>query len=217
MARGQGGERLLGHTSVYRQLQPQFPSQAPVRGRIGYPVRGPVLRYFPSFVHLHRFTRQQLGAGTFAVMTAGAIAWYILTRKKIPPEELELQRRTLLAASGRITDGSIIGVDDRTEETSMDGLVEMPPPSTEQEPPHVLIYRYRHAGVTYECAQDVSLLADRVRNLRVDLPVQVRYDPHNPGDSILVSEEWSGLQNEPEPVLLPDEAESDPDGGPRFL
>ena len=140
------------------------------------------------------------------VLVAAALgfSWYALTRKRPTPDEIELQRRTLLAERGRITDGSIVGVDGRTEETSSDGLVEMPP-AGEQKPPRVLIYRYRSAGVTYECVQDVSQLAERVRHVRIDLPVQVRYDPSNPADSILVSEEWSGLQQE---IVLAPEPES---------
>jgi hypothetical protein len=67
----------------------------------------------------------------------------------------------------------------------------------EESLPSVLIYSYRVSGVSYECAQDVSLLADYVRHLRIDLPIQVRYDPHNPSNSIVVSESWSGLRLDP--------------------
>ena len=61
-------------------------------------------------------------------------------------------------------------------------------------PPQIILYNYRIAGVSYECAQDVSMLADRVDGIRTDLPVQVRYAPHNPGNSIVVAESWSGLR-----------------------
>jgi hypothetical protein len=68
----------------------------------------------------------------------------------------------------------------------------------QEEPvPSVLIYTYRVSGVSYECAQDVSLLAEHVRHVRIDLPIQVRYDPHNPSNSIVVSESWSGLRLDP--------------------
>ena len=59
--------------------------------------------------------------------------------------------------------------------------------------PEVLVYRYRLAGVVYECAQDVSQLAELVRDCQIGNAVQVRYDPRNPGDSILLAEGWSGL------------------------
>jgi hypothetical protein len=28
----------------------------------------------------------------------------------------------------------------------------------------------------------------------MDLPIQIRYDPHNPANSIVVAESWSGLR-----------------------
>jgi hypothetical protein len=59
--------------------------------------------------------------------------------------------------------------------------------------PEVLVYSYSLAGLTYNCAQDVSSLPDRVLGYRIDQSVQVRYDPRNPGNSILLSETWSGL------------------------
>jgi hypothetical protein len=70
-------------------------------------------------------------------------------------------------------------------------------PEPELPVPSILTYVYRVGGVSYECAQDVSLLADHVRNLRIDLPIQVRYDPHNPSNSIVVAESWSGLRIDP--------------------
>jgi hypothetical protein len=60
--------------------------------------------------------------------------------------------------------------------------------------PDIIVYNYRIAGVTYECAQDVTTLAEYVHNLRTDLPIQVRYAPHNPANSIVVAETWSGLR-----------------------
>jgi hypothetical protein len=60
--------------------------------------------------------------------------------------------------------------------------------------PDIIVYNYRIAGVTYECAQDVTTLAEYVHGIRTDLPIQVRYAPHNPGNSIVVAETWSGLR-----------------------
>ena len=56
------------------------------------------------------------------------------------------------------------------------------------------MYNYRIAGVTYECAQDVTTLAEYVHGIRTDLPMQVRYVPQNPANSIIVAETWSGLR-----------------------
>jgi hypothetical protein len=111
-----------------------------------------------------------------------AFAVWLFVRWRAPSaEEVERRRRELVAAEGRICDGVI--VDART----LNGEDSVSPT------PEVLVYSYRLAGVTYNCAQDVSRLADRIIGFRLDQPVQVRYDPRNPGNSILVSESWSGL------------------------
>lgn len=60
--------------------------------------------------------------------------------------------------------------------------------------PQIIVYNYRIAGVTYECAQDVTALAEYVHGIRTDLPIQVRYLPQNPANSIIVAESWSGLR-----------------------
>ncbi len=122
---------------------------------------------------------------TIALFGVGAVAvasfvWYNVTREQPSPEEIERARRDYLASAGRIVDGSI---------TETHWIADAPEPT-----PATLVYRYRIGGVTYECAQDVTPLAEHVRHVRVDLPVQVRFDPRNPGDSIVVAERWSGLR-----------------------
>ncbi len=114
------------------------------------------------------------------IATAVSISWYRMNRVEPDEEELERERRDYLAAIGRIVDGSI------TETRWAD--------EAEDATPNTLIYRYRIAGVTYECAQDVRPLSEYVRHVRIDLPIQVRFDPRNPGDSIVVAETWSGLR-----------------------
>jgi hypothetical protein len=120
-------------------------------------------------------------AGTVA---AAGVTSYMMTRRKITPEEIERLRRDKLTSTGRITDGSI------TETHWINPGSPEGPLTT----PTILIYRYAIGGVTYECAQDVSSMPDLVRHVRVDLPVQVRFNQRSPGDSIVVSESWSGLR-----------------------
>jgi hypothetical protein len=119
-----------------------------------------------------------IGGGAFFLI----LAILVIIRLRRPSSvEVERRRREHLALTGRITDGVI--VDART----LSGDDSISPT------PEVLVYTYRLAGVTYNCAQDVSLLGERVVGFRIDQPVQLRYDPRNPGNSILVSETWTGL------------------------
>jgi len=129
------------------------------------------------------------------VVTAIGVTSYVLTRRKPTAEEIERERRDQLARSGRITDGTIMDTmiteardaDSKAVETTGQ-------PGGTGLTPDIIVYNYRIAGVTYECAQDVTMLAEYVHNIRTDLPIQVRYAPHNPGNSIVVAESWSGLR-----------------------
>jgi hypothetical protein len=111
---------------------------------------------------------------------AGGVWWYIAAHR-LSSEEIERQRREELALSGRITDGVILDARTLSNEDSISPT------------PEVLVYSYSLAGLTYNCAQDVSALPNEVIGFRIDQPVQVRYDPRNPGNSIIVSETWTGL------------------------
>ena len=97
--------------------------------------------------------------GAASVLALGL--WAIL-HKRPTPAELEQRRRLKLAATGRIVDGSLTGAE------------------PDDHAPHVILYRYRIAGVTYECSQDISALDPAPTNLRLDFPIQVRYDRANP-------------------------------------
>jgi len=115
-----------------------------------------------------------------AILLTAGIWWFIRSRRP-SAEELERRRRVHLTLHGRITDGLILDARTLSGEESLDPA------------PEVLVYSYRLAGVTYNCAQDVSMLPDQVRGFRLDQPISLRYDPRHPGNSILVSETWSGL------------------------
>lgn len=159
------------------------------------------MRPLPPFLQSEK---HQLGLLAVGAALALGVALYGCLRRKPDPAEIERRRRLFLAEHGRITDASLLdsnlpdsglpapsGADSVTSQRAED-------PARPAEPvPAVLLYHYRVSGVTYESAQDVSLLADYVRNVRIDLPIQVRYDPHNPTNSIVVSEAWSGLRLDP--------------------
>ena len=106
-----------------------------------------------------------------------------LCRSGLPEQqELEKERRVFLDQVGRITDGTVIDVQElQSAETRFSTL---------------LIYQYDVAGVSYECSQDVTYLRPLINlhSCRLGLPTSVRYDPHNPGNSIVISERWMGLR-----------------------
>ena len=121
----------------------------------------------------------------FAFGAIAAIVGYsLLARKnKKPAEDLERERRTLLTRGGRIIDGNVIDVLELEEDETQQQMI-------------LLVYTYDVAGVTYEASQDVTHLRQFIDlySCRLGLPTSIKYDPHNPGDSIVISETWSGLR-----------------------
>src|SRR5579859_2465220 len=131
-----------------------------------------------------------------AVVAVAAFSAYWLYRRRKTPEERERERRLWLANNGRIIDGTIIDV------------CEMPGEESHKyrkftKPAQMLIFHYDVAGVTYEASQDVTHLQEYVdpKNCRIGVPASVRYDPQNPGNSIVVAETWTGLRKHP-PIRL---------------
>lgn len=108
--------------------------------------------------------------------------YFLFRRKPKTPDEMETQRREWLDQVGRITDGTVIDVQELK--------------ATEQKFSTLLIFQYDVAGVSYEASQDVTYLRPRINlhSCRLGVPTSVRYDPHNPGNSIVVSERWMGLR-----------------------
>ncbi len=139
----------------------------------------------PTIQHLLQLLRDRdpraiSGIVVGVVLLIGIVA-FLVRAFRPSPEEVERRRRERLATTGRITDGVIVDARTLSGEDSVSPT------------PEVLVYSYRLAGVTYNCAQDVSRLPEQVRGFRIDQPVQVRYDQRNPGNSVLVSESWTGL------------------------
>jgi hypothetical protein len=164
-----------------KRYQRRLHSFTSSRTIMDYPVgQRPVFNAHPSQLLLSFRSPRNIAAVAVGTAAAAGIAWYLLKRPRPTAEEIERTRRDLLASTGRITDGSITDVSMTPQDA---------PPT-----PQIIIYNYRIAGVSYECGQVVTALAEHVRDIRIDLPIQVRYDPHNPADSIVVAESWSGLR-----------------------
>jgi hypothetical protein len=107
-------------------------------------------------------------------VTAGIV---VSRKRRKTPEEREQERRLQILNSGRITDGTVLD-------------------TNESDDAQLVIYTYDVSGVTYEASQDVTNLRHVVdlHACRIGLPASVKYDPQNPGNSIVVGEGWTGLR-----------------------
>jgi len=105
------------------------------------------------------------------LVVAGVMGYRAWKASRITPDERERRRRSALVAAGKMGDASLAEVRD-----------------------HFLFYAYLVRGVEYTASQDISQLLNRVpADLSAVTSVSVRYDPKNPANSIVVSEQWSGL------------------------
>ncbi|HUA16293.1 MAG TPA: DUF3592 domain-containing protein [Verrucomicrobiae bacterium] len=123
----------------------------------------------------------------YGLVAAGSAAlagaYFLLRRKPKSANELERERRAWLEGTGRITDGTVIDVQELG-------------PAPERHTAVMLIYKYDVAGVSYECSQDVTYLRHwiNLHSCRLGMHTSVKYDPQNPGNSLVVSENWMGLR-----------------------
>jgi len=123
----------------------------------------------------------------YGFVTAAIIAliavYFLVRRKPKTADDLERERRSWLEGTGRITDGTVIDVQELEAEKNRRSAV-------------MLIYKYDVAGVSYECSQDVTYLRQwiNLHSCRLGLHTSVKYDPQNPGNSLVVSENWMGLR-----------------------
>lgn len=130
-------------------------------------------------LHMLSFRLYSLLVGGVGAVIA---AYYIFGRKRKTAAEIERERRDWLIQIGRITDGTVIDVQEVTANGNSAATM--------------LIFQYDVGGVSYEASQDVTYLRQWVNlhSCRLGLPTSVRYDPQNPGNSIVVSEKWMGLR-----------------------
>jgi hypothetical protein len=128
-----------------------------------------------------KLIRQMEPLRYFPYVLAGAVAISVgvvwSKRRRKTPEQHEQERRVRINQEGRITDGTVLD----TNESNAAQLV---------------IYTYDVGGVTYEASQDVTNLRHFVdlHACRIGLPASIKYDPQNPGNSIVVAEGWTGLR-----------------------
>jgi hypothetical protein len=125
----------------------------------------------------------------FTIGVAGAVTVLLclglwLSRRRKSAAERERERRLAVNARGRITDGMLVEPDHASGD--------------EQTTSELLFYRYNAKGLEYSAAQDISGLVHLTPpgSRRPGVPVQVKYNPQRPSDSIILCEQWSGLPSE---------------------
>jgi hypothetical protein len=108
--------------------------------------------------------------GLVLLIFAGVYFWI---KKRPNPVELERRRRVWINSIGKIADGTVLEVQ-----------------------PPLISYSYFVRGIEYFAGQDVSALESRLPSDQwvVIGPASVKYDPHNPANSIIITEQWTGLR-----------------------
>ena len=110
-------------------------------------------------------------AGTPLVVLIIAGIWW-LRRRPLTPEEIEQRRRLHVSRTGRAIEGWLIDEDGRH-----------------------LHFTYTVSGVQYQAMQDISTLLAQLPDeiSRMVGAISVKYERGSPENSIVLSEEWSGL------------------------
>ena len=108
----------------------------------------------------------------FVLAVTAVFAYRAWQRSRVTPEERERRRRVQLAKTGKMGDAELVEIRD-----------------------DLLFYSYLVRGVEYTASQDVSNLHERLPHDFAALgAISVKYDPHNPANSIVVAEQWTGLR-----------------------
>jgi hypothetical protein len=112
-------------------------------------------------------------AGGVVALLAAAWSYRAYLRSRPSSEELERRRRKALNAIGKIGDGTIVELQEK-----------------------IIFYSYDVRGIEYMASQDVTALEALIPTDPWSLagPVSVKYDPRNPANSIILSEEWTGIR-----------------------
>lgn len=149
---------------------------------------------------------------------AGTGVFFAFRRKPEDQDDLERRRRAYLNRVGRIVEGHILEIGEHNPgsfsksskyalsdasplsggalQSRPAGLLSRPAGNNGSGSPRMLLhYTYAISGVSYETAQDITGLEERLHLARVATGqvASVKYDPSNPSNSILLADDWSGL------------------------
>jgi hypothetical protein len=147
--------------------------------------------------------------GLVVLAVAGIFYW--LRRKPTDEGDVERERRAYLNRVGRIVEGQVLEIVEHGRASlseDKDAPEEAKPgagrsgifsrkhsPAFANVSQRLLYYTYAISGVTYETAQDITGLEERLHLTRIAAGqiASVKYDPSNPSNSILLADDWSGL------------------------
>jgi hypothetical protein len=145
--------------------------------------------------------RVVVGAAAIVVAAATVVLRQFF-QKPGDPEDEERRRRSQLNQVGRIVEGLVVELVESQGSAPPESSSAMFSRRKTAGSGHgasglrrLVRYSYSIAGVTYETAQDVTGLEERLCLERIasGQPASVKYDPSNPSNSILVADDWSGL------------------------
>lgn len=104
-------------------------------------------------------------------------------RRQNDPDDRERERRLSVNQFGRITSGEVVDIVDK--ELAPNGVLR-----------RYIHYRYSVGTVEFAASQDVTMIADLVGDdpRGVVGPVAVKHHQKNPYNSIIICEDWSGLE-----------------------
>ena len=115
-----------------------------------------------------------IGAVSLPVIAAGVL---LVLRVRRKPKDKEKLRRLEVNTNGRLGDATVTDVSEDT-----------------------IFYEYSVAGLTYTASQDISQLRELIpadSHRLIGRAASLKYSLHNPANSILLCEEWSGLRPAP--------------------
>ncbi len=138
------------------------------------------------------------------VVLAAVSIFFWLRRKPPDAGQVERERRAYLNRVGRIVEGQVLEIVEHGRATPSGAteaakrprmFAKSQPGADTSAPQRLLYYTYAISGVTYETAQDITGLEERLHLTRVAAgqTASVKYDPSNPSNSILLADDWSGL------------------------
>jgi hypothetical protein len=164
---------------------------------------------------LNEFLRDWRNVAPLAglAVLAGAGVFFAFRSKPDDTDEVERRRRAYLNRVGRIVEGHILEVAEHdpsvvsgNSKSSLSAKSALSPRPSKASlfarrndvsaaPRKLLHYTYAISGVSYETAQDITGLEERLHLARVAAGqiASVKYDPSNPSNSILLADDWSGL------------------------